>query len=317
MRTKGLSDFVAQQTWLDPVSDVLQRTIQNAYSASGRTGQHVKNTLSGTWMGHPLHPAVTDLPVGSWTASIVLDMVESATGRKDIATAADATLTIGLAGALAAAVSGLSDWHFTIDRPRRIGMAHGLLNVCAAGVYGTSLALRLTGSRAWGRRLAYAAFGMALISSWLGGELVFDEHVGPNHAPLEAPEDFVPVLDDAQLHEGKPQRVEAQGIPVMLLRQSGRIYALAETCSHLGGPLSEGTIGNGLVTCPWHGSQFRITDGQVVNGPASFPQPCFQTRVRNGKVEVGRRCEEAPQEVEAPARQGLRAAGEAISGAIS
>ncbi len=317
MRITGASDLVAQQTWLDPVSDVLQHTIENMYAASGRTGQQVKNTLSGTWLGHPLHPAVTDLPVGSWTASVLFDVVESATERQDFAVAADATLTLGLAGALVAAISGLNDWHFTVDRPRRLGVAHGLLNLSSASIYGASLVLRLTGSRVWGRRLAYAAYGVALFSSWLGGELVFDERIGPNHAPAEAPEEFVPVFDDAKLEEGKPQRVDAQGIPVMLLRQNGRVYAMAEKCSHLGGPLSEGTIGNGMVTCPWHGSQFRITDGQVVNGPAAYPQPCFQTRLRNGAIEVGPHRDITAGEEEVAPRQGLSAAGAAISGAVS
>jgi nitrite reductase/ring-hydroxylating ferredoxin subunit/uncharacterized membrane protein len=313
----GASDVVAQQTWLDPVSDVLQKAVENAYAAGGPAGQQVKNFLSGTWLGHPLHPAVTDLPVGSWTASLMLDMLEASSGRRDLAVAADAALSIGLAGSLLAALSGLSDWHFTIDRPRRLGVAHGLLNTGAAGLYGASLVMRLSGARAWGRRTAMLAYGMALFSAWLGGELVFDEQIGVDHAAKEAPSDFVPALDETELQEGKPRRVDVNGILVMLVRQGGRIYALGETCAHLGGPLSEGEISDGIVTCPWHGSQFRLSDGQIVNGPAAFPQPCYQTRVRNGKIEVGPFCKQVPEESPASLRQGLRAAGEAISGATS
>ncbi len=322
MAKEGVAELVAQQTWLDPVSDVVQKTIERIYASSGPAGQRVKNVLSGTWLGHPVHPMITDVPVGSWTTSFIFDALDAATGRKEFATAADATLSIGLTAAAAAAVTGLSDWHFTIDRPRRIGMMHGLLNVGAVGLYGASLACRLSGSRAWGRGLAFVAYGVAGISAWLGGDLAFDEHVGVNHAPLEEeqPSDYTAVLDDAALQEGLPQRVDANGLAVMLVRQRGQIYCLAESCSHLGGPLSEGQITDGVVTCPWHASQFKLADGQVVNGPATYPQPCFQTRVRDGKIEIGPpRIETvAPvADVTEPIRQGLKALGGAITGAAS
>jgi nitrite reductase/ring-hydroxylating ferredoxin subunit len=290
MAGEQISDALAQQEWLDPISDVVQKSIEDAYRASGRTGQQIKNLLSGTWLGHPVHPAITDVPVGAFTASLVFDLLDASTGSATWAAAADATLGIGLIGATGAALSGLNDWHFTTDRPRRIGMAHALLNVGATSLYLTSWLLRRAGARRTGRMLSYAAYGTIAFSAWIGGDIVYDQRVGINHAPEEAPTEFVPVLDESTLQEGKPRRVDANGVPVMVVRSQGHVYALGETCSHLGGPLAEGEVSDGVVTCPWHGSQFELATGHIVNGPATFPQPCFQTRIRNGKVEVGPRC---------------------------
>lgn len=289
MAQEGIVELVNQQTWLDPVADLLQHWIEQAYSAGGPTGTRIKGILAGTWLGHPLHPALTDVPLGSWTATTVLDLAEVATGNRKLGVGADATLAVGLVAALGAAVTGLSDWHYTIDRPRRIGLAHGLLNLGAAGLYAVSLAARAGGNRRAGRSLALVAYATGVFSAWLGGDLVFDQRLGVNHAPDEAPEDFTAVLDDSELREGEPRRVEAGGIPLMLVRQRGQIYALAESCAHLGGPLSEGQLGEGTITCPWHASRFVLADGHVLDGPATFPQPCFQVRVRNGKIEVGPR----------------------------
>lgn len=290
MANDTVTDLIDQQTWLDPVADWLQKATEATYGATGDAGQQVKNLLSGTWLGHPLHPAVTDVPVGAWTVSLILDVLEAATGERTYGVGADVAQGIGLAGALGAALSGLNDWHYTVDRQRRVGIAHGLMNLTAAGIYGASSVLRATGARAWGRRLSYLAYGVAVFSAYVGGELTYGMRLGVDHAAEEAPEDFTPVVDEAQLADGQPRKVDASGVPVLLVKQAGKIYAMGEVCSHLGGPLSEGTIADGIVTCPWHGSQFALEDGAVVNGPATFAQPCFQTRVRNGKVEVGPRC---------------------------
>jgi nitrite reductase/ring-hydroxylating ferredoxin subunit/uncharacterized membrane protein len=313
MNGEAITDALAQQTWLDPVSDVVQHTIEDAYAASGAPGQLVKNVLSGTWLGHPVHPAITDVAVGGFTASFIFDVLETTTGRDTWAAAADATLGIGLVGATISAVTGLNDWHFTTERPRRIGMTHALLNVGATGLYVTSLLLRRAGARAWGRRLAYAAFGTVVFSAWIGGDLAYDQHVGINNSATEEPSDFVAVLDETALKDDQPQRADVNGIPVVVVREQGQIYALGETCSHLGGPLSEGAVSNGVITCPWHGSQFALATGHIVNGPATYPQPCFQTRVRNGKVEVGPRCLSVPAHASAASEATTAASGQAVA----
>lgn len=296
MAGESITNLIDQQQWLDPIGDALQTAIQGAYTAGGAAGPPVKKILSGTWLGHPLHPLLTDVPVGAWTVTALLDAVEIATGRSALAPGADASMALGLAGALGAAVSGLSDWNWTVDRQRRVGLTHGLLNLGATAFYSASLVCRLRGARGWGRGLALLGYGITSFSAWLGGDLVYGQRLGVNHAPEEAPSAFVPVLNESDLLEGRPQRVEAGGISVMVVRQSGSIYALADTCSHLGGPLSEGELDDGCIVCPWHGSRFALADGSVRGAPASFAQPCYQTRVRNGKIEVGRPCAEATAE---------------------
>ena len=81
-------------------------------------------------------------------------------------------------------------------------------------------------------------------------------------------------------------RARAGNTDVLLVRQRGRVCALAHACAHLGGPLSEGTLKDGSVVCPWHGSEFALEDGRVLNGPATHNQPCLVARERYGQIEV-------------------------------
>jgi nitrite reductase/ring-hydroxylating ferredoxin subunit len=203
---------------------------------------------------------------------------------------ADATLSIGLVGSLGAALSGLADWQETYGRERRVGLLHGLLNAAAATLYTASLVQRRRRRRGAGILLSTLGYGTVLLSSYLGGALVFDQGTGVNHAAwLEATEEFTPVMDDAALPANKPPvRVMAGSTPVLLVRQGGSIYALAAVCTHAGGPLDEGELVDCSIVCPWHGSQFSLRDGKVEAGPATIAEPAFEVRVRNGKIEVRR-----------------------------
>jgi nitrite reductase/ring-hydroxylating ferredoxin subunit len=126
-----------------------------------------------------------------------------------------------------------------------------------------------------------------LFSAYLGGHLVFQHKIGVDHAKDDTgPEDFVPVLPVTELVEGRLRRAEVRGTPILLVRRGEQIFALAETCAHLGGPLSEGWLVEDTVVCPWHQSRYRLSDGHVVDGPSTYDQPCLQARVRNGQVEV-------------------------------
>jgi nitrite reductase/ring-hydroxylating ferredoxin subunit/uncharacterized membrane protein len=278
---------VEQQEALDQLSDQIQPLVQNAFKSAGPAGRQLKNILHGTWLGHPLHPALTDVPLGAWTAALALDAMESISGRKELGAGADAAIAIGLVGAAGAAVTGLTDWSETNGRARKVGILHGLLNVGATVLYSTSLVLRRKQKRSAGIGFAMLGFAVSNASAYLGGHLVFGEQIGVNHAAAqEMPKEFVPVLADAELHEGELKRVDAEGVPVLLARCEGEVCALAHTCSHLGGPLSEGKLEGDVVQCPWHGSRFNVRDGSVVDGPATFPQPRFETRVREGQIEV-------------------------------
>jgi len=186
-----------------------------------------------------------------------------------------------------AAAAGLTDWQHVDGRPRRTGLLHALLNVSATAIYAGSLAFRLGGHRGTGRALAGAGSAIATASSYLGGHLVYGDQIGVDHtADLTLPQDFVAVMADTELLDNKPTRVEAGGVAVVLVRADGRIHALAERCSHLGGPLAEGYLEQGGIVCPWHGSRFDLEDGHPLDGPSTHQQPCLEARVHDGQIEV-------------------------------
>ena len=243
----------------------------------------VRNLLSGTYVGHPLHPMLTDLPIGAWGMSAVLDTV----GGRAAQPAADLLVKVGVAAAVPTAGSGLNDWSDTHGRETRAGLVHAMAMTTALSLYAASAAARARGSRRGGKALGLAGFGVLLAGGYLGGHLSFVHGVNVNRtAWQDGPQGWTPVLAEADLADGEHRKVDAAGIPVLLYRTAGRLCALASTCSHMGGPLEEGTIGDGCVTCPWHGSTFRFADGSIVRGPASTPQPRYETQIREGQIEV-------------------------------
>ncbi|WP_303312636.1 DUF2231 domain-containing protein [Hymenobacter sp. BT730] len=291
MKSDTLIEAITQPNWLDAAGDALQPAVLQAYKAGGEPGKQLKNFLHGTWLGHPLHPVLTDVPIGAWTVAAVLDGL-TLTGQRQLAPGADAAVAVGLVGALGAAVTGLTDWTGTTKKKRRLGLVHALLNISATALYATSFALRRQqGSRGAAIGLSMAGYGISSFSAYLGGHLVFSQQVGVDHTAtsVQYPQDFVAVLPDAELAENTMRRVQAGQVPVLLARKNGEIFALAHTCSHLGGPLSEGELlPDGSVRCPWHGSVFSLADGRVLAGPATEPQPTLEVRVTAGQIEVRR-----------------------------
>jgi nitrite reductase/ring-hydroxylating ferredoxin subunit/uncharacterized membrane protein len=279
---------VERQEWLAPVESSGSELIKNAFQAAGPAGQEVKNALHGVWLGHPLHPAITDVPVGSWTVAAVLDVLDMAGGDQYQA-GADAAVMVGLVGAIPAALSGMTDWSDTHGKPQRVGAMHGILNVSAAALYASSYAARKADNRGLGRWLGFAGFALVLASSWLGGELSYVQKVGVNHAPdpeEELPADYTPAIAEAELPEGKPTKATVNGTDVLLVKHGTKIYALAGKCSHAGGPLAEGKLEGNSIVCPWHGSRFCLEDGHVEDGPATSNQPVLDVKTQNGQVLV-------------------------------
>ena len=279
--------FVESQEWLQPIQDKGQELVKGAYEAAGPAGQAVKNALNGVWLGHPLHPAITDVPVGSWTVAVALDVLEMR-GDDQYAAGADAAVALGLLSSVPAALSGLTDWSDTYNKPQRVGALHGLLNIGAAALYAGSYAARKAKNRGLGRWLGFAGYGLVLASAYLGGELSYSQRIGVNHAAdfEELPKDYAPACSEADLVEGKPFKASIKGTEIFLLKQQGTVYALGDKCAHLGGPLSEGKIEGDVVECPWHGSRFCLKDGSVVDGPATNPQPVLDVRIEGGQVLV-------------------------------
>jgi nitrite reductase/ring-hydroxylating ferredoxin subunit/uncharacterized membrane protein len=298
-RLAGLAESAAQgierQEWMTPIEERLQKSIAAAFEAGGAAGRAIKNFLHGTWLGHPLHPVLTDVPLGAWTTALVFDALDSGRRRwpwqAAVARRADDAILVGIVGAVGAALAGLTDWQHTDGKARRTGLTHAALNTAALGLYTGSLVMRKRGARGAGRGLATAGFGVLIAAAWLGGRLVYRDRIGVDHAQREEPEGFARALREGELREGQPVRAEVNGLRVVLVKRSGRVYAIGERCSHLGGPLAEGEVQDDAIVCPWHGSRFALEDGRVLDGPATMPQPCFETRVRDGFVEVRRRPE--------------------------
>jgi nitrite reductase/ring-hydroxylating ferredoxin subunit/uncharacterized membrane protein len=292
MSQNSIIDTIENQEWLGKAGGAIQPVIIKAFEAGGSTGEKIKNFLHGTWLGHPLHPALTDVPIGAWTSAAVLDSMELA-GNDQFKSGADAAVAIGLAGALGAAVTGLTDWTGTSNKKRKLGLMHALLNITATGLYVTSLILRgKSESRKAAISCSMAGYGVMTAAAWLGGHLVFNEQIGVNHTAtsIPYPKDFVPVLPESELADHTMQCVKAGNIPVVLAKKDNHIYALANTCSHFGGPLCEGKLLDAAdIQCPWHGSVFSLKDGSVINGPATESQPVFDVRIRNGQIEVKHR----------------------------
>jgi nitrite reductase/ring-hydroxylating ferredoxin subunit/uncharacterized membrane protein len=280
-------EIIDRQQWIEPAADQVQQAITRAYESAGEGGQAVKNFLHGTWLGHPLHSALTDVPIGAWTAAIVMDAMSDVSGRDGFSRGADTAVAIGLVGAVAAAAAGITDWQATDGRARKTGFVHGMLNLGGAALFTASLAARKSGSRSAGRGLATLGYLVAMGSAYLGGKLVYSEQIGVDHTiGQQFPKDYVPVLPENELVEGQMRRVDVNGSRALLARQGGRLFAIAEVCSHLGGPLAEGELGECWVRCPWHSSRFSLEDGQVLDGPSTHPQPCLDVRVVNGQIEV-------------------------------
>ncbi len=284
-----LGEFVERQTWLDKLASPIQNLLLAFFGQPGQPGRKLKDILNGTWLGHALHPVLTDVPLGAWSGTTLLDFAWLANEDEGIARGADLTLLLGLAGATGAAVTGLTDWSDLDGTDRRVGLMHGLLNGSITLIYLTSLVLRLTGLRRTAITFSTSGYLVSLFSAYLGGELSFAKGIGVNHVAWEGgSDDFVAVIDEQDLLEGKLTRVDAAGIPAILLKQGESIYAIGATCTHLAGPLDEGTVEDGMVTCPWHGSRFCMYDGSIVNGPAVYAAPTFAVRVHNGKIELRR-----------------------------
>jgi len=284
-----IGEVVENQTWLDKLAAPIQNWLLKFFGQPGQPNRKLKDMLNGTWFGHPLHPVFTDIPLGAWSGTTLLDLAWLNNEDDGIARGADLTLLLGLAGATGAAVTGVTDWSDLDGTDRRIGLMHGLLNGGITLLYLTSFLLRLTGQRRTAITLSTTGYLTSLFSAYLGGELSFAKGIGVNHEAWEGgSDDFVAVIDEKELVEGKLTRVDVSGIPAVLLKQGRSIYAIGATCTHLGGPLDEGSVKDGVVTCPWHGSSFCMADGSVVNGPAVYAQPTFAVRVRAGNVELRR-----------------------------
>ena len=271
-----------------PIDERLQKVLDKAlYGGGTRAAQQLRDFLNGTWLGQPLHVVLTDVPIGAWTMAMVFDGLELATGRRKFARAADIAITVGLFGAAGAAVTGLTDWSDVDPPARRVGFLHGLLNVGGTTCFLASLLFRKSKARGAGRVASAIGYAIMTYAAHLGGEMVYEHRVGVNRTSGQVfPEEYVAVLPATELAESKPTRAMYKDTPILLVRRGDHVFAMAETCSHFSGPLSEGKLEGDSIVCPYHFSRFALSDGRVINGPAVHPQPCLDVRVRDGNIEV-------------------------------
>jgi nitrite reductase/ring-hydroxylating ferredoxin subunit/uncharacterized membrane protein len=254
-------------------------------SAGQRLARQIKpgkarDALHGVRLGHPVHPLLVQAPVGAWMSATILDILGG--GER----ASRQLVGAGLVAAVPAALAGTADWSEQHEQQMRVGVIHAAGNTLAVAVYGASLLTR--GPRA-GRLLRLAGLAVVSASGLLGGHISFRLAGGANHAeavPHLIEPGWHDLMPAADLPEGKPVRRMLGEVPVLAVRAGGAAHVLADRCSHMSGSLSEGELADGCLTCPWHGSVFRVADGSVVRGPATAPQPAFEVREARGSIQV-------------------------------
>jgi nitrite reductase/ring-hydroxylating ferredoxin subunit/uncharacterized membrane protein len=243
----------------------------------------LKDLLSGTWLGRPLHPMLTDVVIGVWTSASVHDIL----GGKRAERAAGQLVFIGNVAALPTIAAGLSDWAELWGAQQRLGSIHALGNATALSFQTLSFKARRGGKRKKARLLSLTAMTIAGASAYLGGHLSFVKGVGVNQTAFEEwPQEWTPVIAEEDLVEDTLTPARADGVRIMLYKQGEQLYALSDRCSHRGCPLHLGQIDDLMLECSCHGSIFRLSDGGVVRGPATVPAPSYEVRCQDGKVEV-------------------------------
>ena len=274
-------DRIAGATWLDGVTGV----VRDATTRLLRPGW-CKDALHGVWLGHPVHPVLAQFAVGCFTGAALLDVTGDRHG------AAARLIRFGVLGSLPAAAAGLADYAEGHEEQQRIGVVHATANTVALGCYLVSLRLRATGRRG-GVLAGLVAYSLAGVGAALGGDLAFRWASGPNHAaevPHAGPADWTDLGAVGDFADGKPVRVMAGLIPVLVLAADGEFFVLHDRCSHMAAPLHQGEFverdGARCVVCPWHRSVFRLADGAIVRGPATAPQPVLDSRVADGRLQA-------------------------------
>ncbi|OBF61482.1 (2Fe-2S)-binding protein [Mycobacterium sp. 852002-53434_SCH5985345] len=278
---------LGRQEWLDRPSYRLEHGLTFLFAAMGRYRDRVSNALHGTWLGHPLHPALTSVPTGAVTTTVAMDAASMLSGSgAQWRDASRFALGVGLAGSVGAAATGLTDWQHTHEESRRVGVVHGLLNGVATSLYVLSWRDRRNGRQRRGMACSALGYAITLSSGYLGGALVYGSGAGVDRsgARLRGAH-WTPVLPVTAL-DGQPRRVEVDGVGVVLYRTDDRVLAVGARCPHLGAPMDDGWIDRGRIVCPWHGSRFACESGDVLRGPATAALPHYPARVRHGYVEV-------------------------------
>lgn len=282
-----LEHFLKHNRRLNQVGSDVSHYLHDFVLKQDENGRKLADTLHGKTLGHPLHPALTDLTIGSWVLGLFFDSLSFLTGSKSFRKSGDYLTVLGTMSAVPTIITGLLDYSTIKQDAVNYGAAHGLLNGAAFFCYARSTLARLNNHRGTGFFFALLGMLFTMLSSWLGGELVYQEKVGVNHSSEEEISKWTSVMPLDDLPEGQPTAGEVNGTAVLLFRRGDEISAINAVCSHAGGPLDEGqVVQETCIQCPWHQSVFDMRDGRVVHAPATYNQPRYQVRIHDGQVQV-------------------------------
>lgn len=170
--TRHLEDATA----LDAGVRAFEPTVRDLFG-SGTRG----SVLRGDWLGHAVHPPLTDLVIGTWTSATLLDLL----GGPDSAAASRRLIGIGLLTVGPTAWSGWAEWSEAGPRERRVGLVHAVTNAVAIGTYAASWVARRRGRHGTGVRLALAGSAVSGVGAYLGGHLAVARKVGSRHPAYE------------------------------------------------------------------------------------------------------------------------------------
>lgn len=269
----------------------LAKVVGAIFGALGTPGRLLQGFLNGTWLGHSLHAALVDVVIGAATAAVLLDLLRVVGGVDGLEAAT--TWVVGLAwlSAIGSIVTGLTDFKDTApnSQERDVGTLHGIVNFVGTGGLAFSTMSRVNGNHDTafvGLLVGYLIIGFG---GYIGGHIVFKHGYAVNHNAFsrgKRAKEFTAVLAADELPEATPTKASLGATALVLVRRGDVVHALKDTCSHAGGPLSQGTLHGDRIECPWHGSVFRLRDGSVVHGPATSRQVAYRARINGDQVEV-------------------------------
>ena len=260
------------------------------YRGLGSPGKLLQDFLNGSWLGHSLHPVLTDVVVGGATMVIFLDILRIFFGVDALEDATSWTLGLTVVAGVGTILTGLTDFKDTATGDERnVAGMHGLINIIAVIVFFISLLQRLGGAHDAAFWVSLAAYLIISVGAYIGGHVVFKYGYMVNRnafARGKRAREFTPILAAAELPDATPTKASLGATALVVVRRGDVVYALKETCSHAGGPLSEGQLRGDTIVCPWHASAFRLSDGAVRHGPATTRQVTYRARINDGQVEV-------------------------------
>jgi nitrite reductase/ring-hydroxylating ferredoxin subunit/uncharacterized membrane protein len=269
----------AQTRWARPVANVVQGRLSTLFQRI----RPIRDVLEGVWLGHPLHAALSDGPIGILFLVSVFDALGVIIGLDGAALAARVALIVGILAMIVAALSGLADYSETDGPQRARATLHGTMMLLALALYIVSLGARGDASPApaAGVGISVAAFVVLVAGGFVGGDVVYAfGNMVSRHAFLRVTPRWAPIvlLDGPDISAGVLTKASLGGEPLVLVQTGESIHALHDLCAHAGGPLSQGMLVDGCIECPWHFSRFRVTDGRVVRGPSVYEQPTYEIR---------------------------------------